>query len=250
MSGPPVKNAKQTNSISRPTTSASNKDLERRLTTNDARGNLPQPQLPQLPLTQTPQNRKDLTERTLMSPISRPSTSSTPNKAFERTVICLLSEIKENIDELRRKVEHNTFLLTELDVSGIQTTVPELEELPVEFPIRSVESLIEIEASLDASMCKQLVLKLGLIGGKDSKTTTNNVLKNLLSPFVARQYNWTGAKGKLEFGNLKLLKVILGAVRRNPSKKDATREEIKDNIKSFLYNARDKEGGGGVKGKN
>ena len=42
--------------------------------------------------------------------------------------------------------------------------------------------------------------------GKDIASTGKNILSNLLDPEVARQYNWTGAKGKKDFQSYIILR--------------------------------------------
>lgn len=60
-----------------------------------------------------------------------------------------------------------------------------------------------------ASFVIAQVQKLRVLGGKDVPATVKAILSHILTPEVACQYNWTGAKGKNEFRSLKLNTAIL-----------------------------------------
>ncbi|XP_072566567.1 uncharacterized protein [Paramormyrops kingsleyae] len=117
-------------------------------------------------------------------------------------------------------------------------------DLQLDLPLTLPEDLQELDLKLeDVDFANKLVLKLAVLGGKDVPSTTRRILANLLAPELAREYNWTGAKGKKEFKNFKINNIILRAVRQNSKTKDTTKDEVKGSITSFLYNARDLKGG-------
>ncbi|KAJ8033143.1 hypothetical protein HOLleu_23291 [Holothuria leucospilota] len=87
------------------------------------------------------------------------------------------------------------------------------------------------------------LLKLSVLGGKDVQSTVKNLMPNLLASSVAQQYNFTGAKGKKEFRQLEMAGVILRAVRMNPRTQNAQKDDVKQALVSYLFNARDLMGG-------
>ncbi|XP_072566566.1 uncharacterized protein [Paramormyrops kingsleyae] len=176
--------------------------------------------------------------------------SASTSTGFELTAIRILMELSVEVKELRQRLDHNTALLNDLvrekeaDVSVYLKEDPISADLQLDLPLTLPEDLQELDLKLeDVDFANKLVLKLAVLGGKDVPSTTRRILANLLAPELAREYNWTGAKGKKEFKNFKINNIILRAVRQNSKTKDTTKDEVKGSITSFLYNARDLKGG-------
>ncbi|KAJ8039551.1 hypothetical protein HOLleu_17306 [Holothuria leucospilota] len=166
---------------------------------------------------------------------------------FQVIVVKLLTEMALEVKEVKSRVDHNTALLNDLNLQKEGMSVPEDPmdiDLDFQLQVQTVETLEEFEERLtSAEFVKKLLLKLSVLGGKDVQSTVKNLMSNLLAPSVAQQYNFTGAKGKKEFRQLELAGVILRAVRMNPRTQNAQKDDVKQALVSYLFNARDLMGG-------
>ncbi|XP_071796866.1 uncharacterized protein [Asterias amurensis] len=173
------------------------------------------------------------------------------NQSSFETIVELLKESLSELKELRKRVDRNTLLLEDLRHQGTDTSLLRLQEdafhthLEVALPVSTVEDLQALEMKLeDKELAKKMELKLGVLGGKNLASTGKSILSNLLTPKLAYQYNWTGKKGKMEFQSFENInRTIWEALRKNPITRDATKDDSKTCVISYLYNARDLKGG-------
>ncbi|KAJ8046391.1 hypothetical protein HOLleu_05045 [Holothuria leucospilota] len=181
------------------------------------------------------------------SPPLAPTSNTGSNTGFQVIVVKLLTEMALEVKEVKSRVDHNTALLNDLNLQKEGMSVPEDPmdiDLDFQLQVQTVETLEEFEERLtSAEFVKKLLLKLSVLGGKDVQSTVKNLMSNLLAPSVAQQYNFTGAKGKKEFRQLELAGVILRAVHMNPRTQNAQKDDVKQALVSYLFNARDLMGG-------
>ncbi|KAK5641996.1 hypothetical protein RI129_008163 [Pyrocoelia pectoralis] len=137
--------------------------------------------------------------------------------------------------------EQNNQILSILRNQNIATTISTFaqlpDDIPIEFPIQTINEIIVIENYLNskdalASLCTYF----STLGGRDVISRTNNILKKMLSNMVAQEFSFYGSrKPKKAFSKLKLKHVAVRAVQLTCSM--ATENEICGYIKTWLKHA-------------
>ena len=80
------------------------------------------------------------------------------------------------------------------------------------------------------------------IGGKDTPNRVRQIPQRMMSKDLCKEFNLTGAKGKLALGHLiNFMAVLIGAVRCHD--KTARENNVESAIKVWLRGPRDREGG-------
>ncbi|KAG8233355.1 hypothetical protein J437_LFUL005816 [Ladona fulva] len=124
---------------------------------------------------------------------------------------------------------------------GAELCIPE----NVRTPLQTQNDIEELEKWLSLSKDNAIILeeKLSLLGGKKLVNVTNRILESLFENKLALHCNWTGRNQKYSLKDLKLMKIVKGAVRRNKQTEGATDDEITTCISNWFRFTKDRDGG-------
>ncbi|XP_037330194.2 uncharacterized protein LOC119219244 [Pungitius pungitius] len=142
-----------------------------------------------------------------------------PCCAAQIHMLGLMENIKQQLDQVKQQQDQLLARFDNLLHNKQQTTVPEVElsEVPVQFPLSTVEEVDLFEARLsdppDFRLQKSVISSLATIGGRDSKRVTWNILARMFSDDVGKSINWKGVNGKRAFSQMTSKTLLLHAVR-------------------------------------
>nr|XP_047138289.1 uncharacterized protein LOC124814538 [Hydra vulgaris] len=88
-----------------------------------------------------------------------------------------------------------------------------------------------------------LSMKLASHGGSTIKRTVWNLIPMVIGTNIEKKINWSGANNKLALKTMPLKKVLLDAVKINPSTSGAVSEEVERWIKRYFQLSGDRNGG-------
>ncbi|CAL1301933.1 unnamed protein product [Larinioides sclopetarius] len=160
---------------------------------------------------------------------------SSSNEAFQRKVLRLLEEIKEDQAELRAMIQSSSKIAT-------NSSIPEDFTLPLNSP----EELHEFnEYLLNKENFSRFCTYFGSFGGQSYNSLVRRILTTVLTNQLSLRYNWRGTNGiKLAFQNFKnVIQMILDSVRNHRRFESVTQHEVEMAIKKWLVYAKDREGG-------
>ncbi|XP_039541171.1 uncharacterized protein LOC120488615 [Pimephales promelas] len=149
-----------------------------------------------------------------------------PEKKFQRKVMQMLVEMREDIRSLKKR-----------DVENFEAS--QVQQVP------TVEALNLLDGSLDSLEEKQkLINTLSKVGGVHLKDNVKRVMEKLMTNEVMSNFNMKGGKGKLAFTKLRLFTVVTESVQRTTGETEAN---IAAAVTFCLKYAPDRVGGGGRK---
>uniref|UniRef100_A0A9J8CWG6 DUF4806 domain-containing protein n=1 Tax=Cyprinus carpio carpio TaxID=630221 RepID=A0A9J8CWG6_CYPCA len=155
----------------------------------------------------------------------------TVSTATQRYIISQMEYFKEEVAVIKQ------LLLSLTKQTSGAAALPE----GVELPITNIVDLQILENKLKEEACYNAMAKyLATIGGTNYSSNTKRILLRMLSTPLAMQLTWKGSGQKLAFGNLLICKAIIDAVTKCSR---ATASEAEGCIKTWLRNARDRDGG-------
>lgn len=148
-----------------------------------------------------------------------------------------LGDIKHEMKELKQTQDD---ILLKLSSTYAQASLPE----NISIPLKEIEDLNNIETCLNDEENKEMLENyLSYIGGNKTTTIVRRILGRVFTNPFATQCNWTGKNSKHKLKDLRLIVVILRAVRRNKVAEKASNAEITDVITSWFRFAKDRDGG-------
>ncbi|XP_064463446.1 uncharacterized protein LOC135374412 [Ornithodoros turicata] len=156
-----------------------------------------------------------------------------PLREFQRQVLRMLNIIRLNQQE-------QGDLLSGFLCSRPDTLVTE-ETLIFPEPLDTVEQLEEFESGLTPETEKKLVIELARLGGSSSKMAVKRMLHHLLTNNLGMLYSWLGNKGKERFKDLKIVNIMLRAVRQIKRLEKTTEFDVETEVKSWLRHAKDRQ---------
>ncbi|XP_046405820.1 uncharacterized protein LOC124170856 isoform X2 [Ischnura elegans] len=115
----------------------------------------------------------------------------------------------------------------------------------LKLPCDSYDEVMKIEEFLkdDGDDVTDFEHWLSLVGGKKVEHIVRRMLERLFTNRIAAEYNWTGKNSKYPLKDLKLIKVIYRAVRRNHKTLDVTDDEINTICSNWFRFTKDRDGG-------
>ncbi|KAB0790106.1 hypothetical protein PPYR_15573 [Photinus pyralis] len=145
--------------------------------------------------------------------------------------------------QLKFLQEQNTQILAILKNQS-SVNIPALnslpENLPCDFPLKSLDNVKDFEAYLqDNQNFMHMVSYFASIGGKDLTVQVNNILRRLICNELARQFSFYGKRGgKKSFGSLKIKELIIdGCIDDNlyssSNDTDLSDKIINENVKNL-----------------
>ncbi|KAF5303817.1 hypothetical protein FQR65_LT18941 [Abscondita terminalis] len=104
------------------------------------------------------------------------------------------------------------------------------------FPVTTVAEMNEVNKLLkeNNNFYLYVVRRSKLLLGNNTKNSIINILKFFIRNSVASQYSWFGAKKKLIFSSLQLVKVTKDTIRSQKGQEITTDDEIADVVKNWL----------------
>ncbi|KAK5638534.1 hypothetical protein RI129_012829 [Pyrocoelia pectoralis] len=171
------------------------------------------------------------------SPIKRRSIISTPTTS-ERVNLksCKYQLLLKEIIKIKEQNKEILQLLKNRTSFTSNSEFP--EDFPCTIPISDIKDLDNVEKVLSENPC---VAYFSTRGGKDLRTKTNNILRNLMTDELASNHNYYGLlrkdrndTPKKPFKKLKLNTVVIRSVKHNS---DFTTDSIEAAIKLWLKHA-------------
>ncbi|CAG7785323.1 unnamed protein product, partial [Allacma fusca] len=161
---------------------------------------------------------------------------------FESTVATDVQKlILEKTEALMRKIDLLDFHVQAL-IPVQQINVEDLQNIP-HIPVTTVEELQKCErfCRQSAVNSKKLAVVLARVGGRSVKEATENVLAELMTDEVAKEYNWAGTKRgplpKMGIKNTGIVAMIQDSLKNMRQHGRVERAEIEEPIKNWLKNA-------------
>lgn len=158
--------------------------------------------------------------------------------AAEVHIMSLLEIIKHQQEQIISKVN---YLTSKLNPTGQDMETP---DIPVEFPLKSMEEVDNFEEWLKNPANNQtksnVISSLATIGGHDTKRVTWNMLSRMFHDDVGRRINWKGMNGKKSFNLMESKKLLLCAVRKSHVSRAATDDEITKHVIRWFNLAADR----------
>ncbi|XP_052257134.1 uncharacterized protein LOC127862175 isoform X2 [Dreissena polymorpha] len=150
------------------------------------------------------------------------------------------------LESMNDSLEDNNRLLRQLmarGIGGVEAAVP--TELPegIIFPLKTVDDLEAVETRLDDETTASSVVKyIADLGGRDVQDTVSRTMKTLIDNNLAKQYNFTGHKGKRKFEGLNITGINFRCLRMNPITRQASMKDMEAAVTKWLGGARDRNG--------
>ncbi|KAK4880342.1 hypothetical protein RN001_008488 [Aquatica leii] len=153
--------------------------------------------------------------------ISTPPITDVPSNNLK--IIALLQQISEQNKQILKYISKQ---------DSVSSSVNQ-PEIPVTLPLKKEEDLNILENFLiEQTNSFALSSYLSTLGGRDTTSLTNNILKRCLTNELASAYSFRGKGKKRAFTDLSLKNVVVGAVKKkNPQ---TTERDIEYHIKVWL----------------
>ncbi|RXN13072.1 hypothetical protein ROHU_029204 [Labeo rohita] len=143
--------------------------------------------------------------------------------------------VQENSAMLKKLLKENTVPEVPSSTSILSKDV----KTNVNLPLRSLDDVARIEIELKNSTTRQKYVEhLSRIRGFGQKDVIKNIMQQVLSDDLAKQFNWQGRGDKKPFSKLILTDVIRDAA----SKQSVMREDCEAEIKNYLWYVADRIG--------
>ncbi|CAM4637648.1 unnamed protein product [Leuciscus chuanchicus] len=160
-----------------------------------------------------------------------PSTSRMPADG-KNNLLQMLRDIKSTVQE-------NSSMLKKLLKDNTVSEAPSSSSLSAEdfktslnLPLRTIEDVVRTENELrNATTREKYVQYLSRLGGFGSKDVIKNIMQQVLTDDLVKEFNWLGRGHKKPFSKLILTDVIRDAA----SKHSVLRVDSETEIKTYLY---------------
>uniref|UniRef100_A0AAZ1XAF2 DUF4806 domain-containing protein n=2 Tax=Oreochromis aureus TaxID=47969 RepID=A0AAZ1XAF2_OREAU len=171
--------------------------------------------------------------RSAASPAARSAASPTCEPMFSK-VLAILEEVKET------QLVHSKMLNALLkQKNGSVTEVPE----GVVLPLKTQDDVEALNGKLeDSSLMSAVVAMVADIGGTSVDDATRRMMKFLISPKLAVEYNLLGRHGKKKFRDLRLFNVVYEALKKNSLTAKVNLQEAEKALCKWFTGARDRGG--------
>ncbi|XP_076737240.1 uncharacterized protein LOC143415729 isoform X2 [Maylandia zebra] len=181
------------------------------------------------------------TARSAASPTARSAASPTCEAMFSK-VLAILEEVKET------QLVHSKMLNALLkQKNGSVTEVPE----GVVLPLKTQDDVEALNGKLeDSSLMSAVVAMVADIGGTSVDDATRRMMKFLISPELAVEYNLLGRHGKKKFRDLRLFNVVYEALKKNSLTAKVNLQEAEKALSKWFTGARDRGGLRAARGQN
>ncbi|XP_061194512.1 serine/threonine-protein kinase PRP4 homolog [Saccostrea echinata] len=157
---------------------------------------------------------------------SKKDTFPMDNAKFQKRVMFLLTEIRQEIKALKAP---SSTLSDDGETLQQLTTIGEFDTLEEKLKENSGER-------------HKLTQRLSSVGGISARDGTKKILQKVMSNDLMAKFNMKGHKGKEPFAKSQLCEIVKGAVLK---RFQATEHDIIQNIAAVLKYAPDRRGGGG-----
>ncbi|XP_072564004.1 uncharacterized protein [Paramormyrops kingsleyae] len=149
----------------------------------------------------------------------------------ELHIISQLEHLKEEVAVVKQ------LLLSLTNCTSPAAVLPE----GICFPLNNLQDLEMVENRLKEEACyREMVKYLATIGGPNPSSNTRRILLRMLTTPLALQLCWRGSGQKVAFGEMLVCRAVIDAVTKSNR---ATASEAESSIKTWLRNARDRDGG-------
>ncbi|XP_047130684.1 uncharacterized protein LOC124810232 isoform X2 [Hydra vulgaris] len=154
-------------------------------------------------------------------------------------------ELLISVENLNKKLDTNNALISQLIGMLKQNRESILVDEPFEIPVNDESSLLKLNENIesDKKVMNALSMKLASHGGSTIKRTVWNLIPIVIGTNIEKKINWSGANNKLALKTMPLKKVLLDAVKINPSTSGAVSEEVERWIKRYFQLSGDRNGG-------
>nr|XP_047143459.1 uncharacterized protein LOC124817437 isoform X2 [Hydra vulgaris] len=154
-------------------------------------------------------------------------------------------ELLISVENLNKKLDTNNALISQLIGMLKQNREAILVDEPFEIPVNDESSLLKLNENIesDKKVMNALSMKLASHGGSTIKRTVWNLIPMVIGTNIEKKTNWSGANNKLALKTMPLKKVLLDAVKINPSTSGAVSEEVERWIKRYFQLSGDRNGG-------
>ncbi|KAL3979015.1 nuclear receptor co-repressor 2 [Sarotherodon galilaeus] len=157
-------------------------------------------------------------------------------------VLAILEEVKDT------QLVHSKMLNALLkQKNGSVTEVPE----GVVLPLKTQDDVEALNGKLeDSSLMSAVVAMVADIGGTSVDDATRRMMKFLISPELAVEYNLLGRHGKKKFRDLRLFNVVYEALKKNSLTAKVNLQEAEKALSKWFTGARDRGGLRAARGQN
>ncbi|XP_047135473.1 uncharacterized protein LOC124812639 isoform X2 [Hydra vulgaris] len=154
-------------------------------------------------------------------------------------------ELLISVENLNKKLDTNNALISQLIGMLKQNREAILVDEPFEIPVNDESSLLKLNENIesDKKVMNALSMKLASHGGSTIKRTVWNLIPMVIGTNIEKKINWSGANNKLALKTMPLKKVLLDAVKINPSTSGAVSEKVERWIKRYFQLSGDRNGG-------
>ncbi|KAL3971735.1 hypothetical protein ACER0C_025084 [Sarotherodon galilaeus] len=170
------------------------------------------------------------------------SVASPTCEAMFSKVLAILEEVKDT------QLVHSKMLNALLkQKNGSVTEVPE----GVVLPLKTQDDVEALNGKLeDSSLMSAVVAMVADIGGTSVDDATRRMMKFLISPELAVEYNLLGRHGKKKFRDLRLFNVVYEALKKNSLTAKVNLQEAEKALSKWFTGARDRGGLRAARGQN
>ncbi|KAL1255199.1 hypothetical protein QQF64_013260 [Cirrhinus molitorella] len=149
------------------------------------------------------------------------------------------NELLQMMRDIKSTVQENSAMLKNLFKDNTVHEVPSSTSISskdvktnLNLPLRTLEDVSRIEKELmNATTRQKYVKNLSKIRGFGQRDVIKNIMQQVLSDDLAKQFTWQGRGDKKPFAKLTLTDVIKEAA----SKQSVMREECENEIKNYLW---------------
>ncbi|XP_019201955.1 coiled-coil domain-containing protein 8-like [Oreochromis niloticus] len=179
--------------------------------------------------------------RSAASPAARSAASPACEPMFSK-VLAILEEVKET------QLVHSKMLNALLKQKNCSVTeVPE----GVVLPLKTQDDVEALNGKLeDSSLMSAVVAMVADIGGTSVDDATRRMMKFLISPKLAVEYNLLSRHGKKKFRDLRLFNVVYEALKKNSLTAKVNLQEAEKALSKWFTGARDRGGLRAARGQN
>ncbi|XP_050992025.1 uncharacterized protein LOC127181375 isoform X1 [Labeo rohita] len=156
------------------------------------------------------------------------------------------NELLQMMRDIKITVQENSAMLKKLLKENTVPEVPSSTSIPskdvktfLNLPLRSLDDVTRTEIELKNSTTRQKYVEyLSRIRGFGQKDVIKNIMQQVLSDDLAKQFNWQGRGDKKPFSKLILTDVIRDAA----SKQSVMRADCETEMKNYLWSIGDRIG--------
>ncbi|XP_077051271.1 uncharacterized protein LOC143701662 isoform X2 [Siphateles boraxobius] len=150
------------------------------------------------------------------------------------------NELLQMLRDIRSTVQKNSSMLKKLlkdntvsEAPSSSTSFPTRDvKTSLNLPLRTFEDVERIERELNsAASRKKYVQYLSRLGGFGAKDVIKNIMKQVLTNDLAKEFNWQGRGDKKPFSQL----ILTDVIREAASKNSVMRVDCETEIKMYLW---------------